>query len=82
MSIDVDVALPEVSPALCAGAAAVRVSLPAITGLVSSAVFAGGWGVVADTTPPVDEGTVTVGVTFLTDAGSELPADFAEGAAV
>ena len=40
------------------------------------------WGVVADTTPPVDEGSVTVGVTVLADAGSELPADFAEGAAV
>ena len=42
LSVDVDVALPEVSPAVFAGAAAVPVSLPAITGVVSSAVFAGG----------------------------------------
>ena len=41
-----------------------------------------GGGVVADTTPPVDEGAVTVGVTILTDAGSELLNNFAEGAAV
>ena len=48
--------------------------------MVSSAVFAGG--VVADAAPLVDVGTVTVGVIVLTDAGSELPADFAEVAAV
>ena len=40
--IDVDVALPEVSPAVFARVAAVPVSLPAITGVVSSAVFARG----------------------------------------
>ena len=55
------------SPVVFAGAAAVPVSLPDITGVVSSAVFAGGGGggagVIADTTSPVDEGTVTVGVT-------------------
>ena len=42
LSVDVDVALPEVSPAIFAGVAAVPVSLHAITGVVSSAVFAGG----------------------------------------
>ena len=42
--LSVDVALPEVSPAVFAGAAAVPVSLPAIIGVVSSAVFAGGGG--------------------------------------
>ena len=44
MPADVDVALPEVSPAVFAGAAVVAVSLPAITGVVSSAVCAGGGG--------------------------------------
>ena len=39
-----DVALPEMSPAVFAGAAAVPVSLPAVAGVVSSAVFAGGGG--------------------------------------
>ena len=79
----VDRALPEVSPAVFAGAAAVPVSLPAITGVVSSAVFTGGGGgVVADAAPLVNVGTVTVGVTVLPDAGSELPADFAEVTAV
>ena len=81
MSVDVDVALPEVSPAVFAGAAAVPVSLPAITGVVSSADFAGG-GVAADAAPLADVGAVTVGVTVLTDAGSELPADFAGVATV
>ena len=40
------------------------------------------WGVVANAAPPTDVGMVTVGLTVLTDAGSELPADFAEVAAV
>ena len=44
VSLDVVVALPEVSPAVFAGAAAVPVCLPAITGVVSSAVCAGGGG--------------------------------------
>ena len=42
--VDVDVALPDVSPAVFARAAAVPVSLPAITGVVSSAAFTGGGG--------------------------------------
>ena len=42
--VDVDVASPDVSPAVFAGTAAVPVSLPAITGVVSSAVFTGGGG--------------------------------------
>ena len=42
LSVDVDVVLPEVFPAVFAGAAVVPVSLPAITGVVFSAVFAGG----------------------------------------
>ena len=41
-----------------------------------------GGGVVADAAPPVGVGTVTVGVTVLTDAGSKLTADFSEVAAV
>ena len=78
--VDVVVGLPEVSPALFAGAAAVPVSLPAITGVVSSAVFAGGSLLMR--LLRFDVGMVTVGVTVLMDAGSELPADFAEVAAV
>ena len=74
LSVDANVALPEVSPAVFSGAAAVPVSMPAISRVVSSAVFAGGGGVAV--------GMVTVGVTVLTDAGSELPADFAGVAAV
>ena len=72
MSVAGDVALPDVSPVVFAGAAAVPVSLPAVAGVVSSAVFAGGGGVAADVAPLADEGTVTVGVTVLTDTGSEL----------
>ena len=67
--------LPEVSLVVSARAAAVPMSLPAIAEVVSSAVFAGGF--VADAAPLADVGTVTVRVTVLTDAGSELPADFA-----
>ena len=40
--VDVDVASPDVSPAVFAGTAAVPVSLPAITGVVYSAVYWGG----------------------------------------
>ena len=36
----------------------------------------------ADAAHPADVGMVPVGVTVLTDAGSELPTDFAEVAAV
>ena len=75
---DVDVASPDMSPAVFAGAAAVPVSLSAITGVVSSAVFTEG--VVA--TPLVDVRMVTDRVIVLPDAGSELPAVFAEVAAV
>ena len=39
-------------------------------------------GVVADAAPLADVETVMVGVSVLTDAGSELPADFAGAAAV
>ena len=42
LSVAGDVALPEVSPVVFAGAAAVPVSLPAVAGVVSLAVFAGG----------------------------------------
>ena len=42
--VDVYVALPDVSPAMFARAAAVPVSLPAITGVVSSTVLLGGGG--------------------------------------
>ena len=75
--VDVGVVVPELSPVVSARAAAVPMSLPAIAEVVSSAVFAGGGGVVADAAPLADVETVTVGVSVLTDAGSELPADFA-----
>ena len=42
LSVDVDVVLPEVSPAVFARAAAVPVSSPAMIEVVSSAVFARG----------------------------------------
>ena len=84
LSVDVRVVVPELSPVVSARAVAVPMSLPAIAEVVSSAVFAGGGGggVVADAAPMADVGTVTVGVSVLTDAGSELPADFAGVAAV
>ena len=44
LSVAADVVLPEVSPVVFAGAAAVPVSLPAVAGVVSPAVFAGGGG--------------------------------------
>ena len=59
-----------------AGAAAVPVSLSAITVVVSSAVFTEG--VVTDATPLVDVRMVTDRVIVLPDAGSELLAVFAE----
>ena len=81
--VDVGVVVPELSPVVSARAAAVLMSLPAIAEVVSSAVFVGGGGgVVADAAPLTDVGTVTAGVSVLTDAGSELPADFAGVAAV
>ena len=73
LSVAADVALPEVSPVVFAGAAAVPVSLPAVARVVSSDAFAGG--VAADAAPLADEGTVTVGVSVLTDTGRELPAE-------
>ena len=73
LPVDVDVALPEMLDVVFAGTAAVPVSLPVVAGAVLSAVFAGG--VAADAAPPADGGTVTVGVTVLTDTGSELPAE-------
>ena len=76
----VDEVWPEVSPVVSARAAAVSMSLPAIAEVVSSAVFARGGGV-ADAAL-ADVGMVTVGVTVITDAGSELPANFAGTAAV
>ena len=78
----VDVSLPKLSPVVSARAAAVSMSLPAIAEVVSSAVFAGGGGGFADAAPLADVGSVTVGVSVLTDAGSELPADCAGAAAV
>ena len=48
-------------------------TLPAVAGVLSSAVLAGG--VAADEAPLADAGVVTVGVTVLPNAGSELPAD-------
>ena len=79
MRVDVDVASPDVFPAVFAGAAAVPVSLSAITGVVSSAVFTEG--VVTDATPLVNVRMVTDRVIVLMDAGSELPAVYAEVAA-
>ena len=70
-----NVVLPELSLVVFAGTAAVPVSLPVVVGVVPSAVITGGGGVAADAAPPANGGTVSVGVTFLTDTGSELPAD-------
>ena len=80
LSVAGDVALPEVSPVVFAGAAAVPVSLPAVAGVSLPAVACCCWGVLsrfcwgvtADAAPLADEGTVTVGVTVLTDTGSKL----------
>ena len=77
-----DVALPEMSPVVFAGTSAVPVSVPAVAGAVSSAVFAGGGGVAADAAPPANRGTVNVGVTVLTDTGSALPANLLESVRV
>ena len=62
LSVDFGEVLPDLSPVVSARAAAVSMSLPAITEVVSSAVFAGGGGLVADA---ADVGTVTVGVSVL-----------------
>ena len=78
--VDVDVASPDVFPAVFAGAAAVAVSLSAITGVVFSAVFTEG--VMTDAIPLVDVQMVTDRVIVLPDAGSALPAVFAEVGAV
>ena len=77
---DVDVASPDVFAAVFAGAAAVPVSLSAITGVVSSAVFTEG--VMTDAIPLVDVQMVTDRVIVLPDAGSALPTVFAEVGAV
>ena len=69
---DVGVLVPEMSPVVSAGGAAVLMSLPAVTEVFS--IFAGG-GVVADAATLADVGTGTDGVSVLPDAGSELPAD-------
>ena len=80
LSVAADVVLPEVCLVVFVGAAAVPVSLPAVAGVVSSAVFAGG--ISTDASPLADEGMVTDGVTVLTDAGSELPAELLESVCV
>ena len=58
LSVAADVFLPEVSPVVFAGTAAVPVFLPAVAGVVSSAVVAGGGGggVAIDASPLADEG--------------------------
>ena len=73
-----NVVLPEVAPVVVAEAAAVPMSLPAVAGVVSSAAFAGGGGVAPDMAPLTGDETVTVGVIFLTDTGSELPVESLE----
>ena len=67
-------------PVVSARGATVPMSLPTITEVFSSAVFAGG--VVADAAPLAVVGTVTARVSLLPDAGSELPADSDRAAAV
>ena len=56
MPVAADVALPEVSPVVFAGAGALSVSLPAVAGVVSLAVFAGGGGGVAADMAPLADG--------------------------
>ena len=51
-------------------------------GVLGRFCWGGGGEVAADAAPLADAGTVTVGVTVLTDAGSELPVDLAGVAAV
>ena len=63
-----------------AGVAAVPVSLPAVVGVVSSAVLAEG--VATDAAPLAGEETITVGVIILTDTGSELPVESLESVCV
>ena len=74
-----DVVLPEISPVVLAGTAAVPVSLPAVAGVMPSAVFAGGRGLLLTR---LLRSTVTVGVTVLTDTGSEIPAKLLESVCV
>ena len=74
--VDVSVLVPERSPVVSARIAAVPTSLLTISEVFSSAVLAGV--VVAEAAPPppqAEVGTVTVRVSVLPDAGSELPAD-------
>ena len=54
--------LPEVAPVVVAEAAAVPMSLPAVAGVVSSTVLAGG--IAPGAAPLAGEETVTVGVIF------------------
>ena len=71
-----NVVLPEVALVVVAEAAAVPMSLPAIAGVVSSAVLAGG--IAPGAAPLAGEETVTVGVIFLTDTGCKLPVESLE----
>ena len=80
LSVVTTVVLPEVYPVMIAGAAAVPVFLPAVAGMVSSALLAGG--VAADAAPLAGEEMITVGVIILMDTGSELPAQSLESVRV
>ena len=77
----VDVVVPEQSPVVSVRVADVPMSLPAFDEVFSPAVFAGGGGV-ADAAPLALVGTVTVGLSVLMGAGSELPADSAGAVSV
>ena len=81
--VDVGMVVLEQSPVMSVRVAAVPISFPAFDEVFSPAVFAGGGGgVVADAAPLAVVGTVTIGVSVLVDAGSELPAGSAGAAAV
>ena len=69
------VLVPERSPVVSARGAAVPTSLPTISEVFSSAVLAGGGGVIAEAAPLTVVGTVTARVSVLPDVGSELPAE-------
>ena len=79
--VDVGMVVPEQSPVVSVVAAAVPMPFPAFDKVFPPAVFAGGR-VVADAAPLAVVGTVTVGVSVLVDAGSELPAGSAGAVAV
>ena len=68
--MDVGVLVAERYPVVSARGAAVPTSLPTITEVFSSAVLAGGGGVVAEAAPLAEVGTVTARVSVLPDAGS------------